>query len=61
LILKFFIRTNNKVELFFEVELKQVMTNPIFVENAYENGDGYWFEGGLALMLSMVFLVWWIN
>ena len=52
---------NNTLELLYEQNLESALENPVLIENTYSNSSSYWFAGGLALVLSVVLLVWWVS
>ena len=52
---------NNTLELLYEQNLESALENPVLIEKTYTHSYVYWFAGGLALVLSVVLLVWWIR
>ena len=52
---------NNTLELLYEQNLDSALENPVLIEKTYAHSYVYWFVGGLALVLSVVLLVWWIR
>ena len=52
---------NNTLELLYEQNLESALENPVLIEKTYTHSYVYWFVGGLALVLSVVLLVWWIR
>ena len=52
---------NNTLELLYEQNLESALENPVLIEKTYAHSYVYWFAGGLALVLSVVLLVWWIR
>ena len=52
---------NNTLELLYEQNLESALENPVLIEKTYTHSYVYWFVGGLALVLSVILLVWWIR
>ncbi len=52
---------NNTLELLYEENLDSALENPVLIEKTYAHSNVYWFAGGLALVLSVVLLIWWIR
>lgn len=52
---------NHNVELYYEQDLDNAIRNPVLVEKTYSNKYTIWLAGGLALMLFVFILVWWIR
>jgi len=52
---------NNTLELLYEQNLESALENPVLIEKTYAHSYVYWFVGGLALVLSVILLVWWIR
>lgn len=52
---------NNTLELLYEQNLDSALENPVLIEKTYAHSYVYWFVGGLALVLSVILLVWWIR
>ena len=52
---------NNTLELLYEENLDSALENPVLIEKTYTHSYVYWFVGGLALVLFMVLLIWWIR